>query len=74
MLREEEPLPSQADGGRKFPEFDQPLGAQAPDGIVELVRRKPRLVIEASEPRRGRRSDLPVEKEKAGEELLFRLG
>src|SRR3989304_9925491 len=71
-LREKKALPGQADGGLQCPVLDQSLLPKPLDGLLQLVPRKPRLLVQPLHPGRRPRADLAVKDEKAEKEL--RLG
>src|SRR3990170_1529061 len=73
-LREKKTLPGQADGGLQCPVLDQSLFPQPLDGLLQLVPRKTRLLVQPFHPGRRRRADLAVKDKKAGKELRFVTG
>src|SRR4030067_1019009 len=73
-LREKKTLPVQADGGLQCPVLDQSLFPQPLDGLLQLVPRKTRLLVQPFHPGRRRRADLAVKDKKAGKELRFVTG
>src|SRR3990170_2368941 len=72
--REEKTFAGQANGGLQLPVLDQSLFPQPLDGLIELVPRKPRLLVQPFHPGRRRRADLAVKDKKAGKELRFVTG
>jgi len=73
-LREEKANPGQANGGLQFPVLDQPLLPKPLDGLLQLVPRKPRLLVQPLHPGRRPRADLAVKDEKTEKELRFGIG
>src|SRR3989304_5878335 len=73
-LREKKALPGQADGGLQCPVLDQSLLPKPLDGLLQLVPRKPRLLVQPLHPGRRHRADLAVKDEKAEKELRLGTG
>src|SRR4030066_933811 len=72
--REEKTFAGQANGGLQLPVLDQSLFPQPLDGLIELVPRKTRLLVQPFHPGRRRRADLAAKDKKAGKGLRFVTG
>src|SRR4030067_2777630 len=73
-LREKKALPGQADGGLQCPVLDQSFLPKPLDGLLQLVPRKPRLLVQPPHPGRRPRADLAGKDEKTAKELRFGTG